>query len=126
VWFFLQPEARRQELLDKVPEGIAGRAIAAGVAFVTLLVLARVALPSFHGASGALRSTLARFEARRGVVRVLLFPFEAVVWLLWLVAQILFAVDAALVVAAGLLLILLAVRIVKPDLLPGILPDLAR
>jgi hypothetical protein len=48
------------------------------------------------------------------------------VWTLWFLAQVLFAVDVVLVLAAGLATVLLVLRIVKPDLLPGVLPELAR
>lgn len=126
AWFLLQPEATRRGILEKIPAGAGGRALAALIALGVLLVLAKVALPAFHVASGSLKNVLGRFQARKGFLRVLLFPAEAVIWFLWLAAQLLFAVDAALTIAAGLVLILLAIRIVKPDLLPSILPELTR
>jgi hypothetical protein len=124
VWFLLQPEPTRRSLLERLPPGAGGRAIAAGVALGVLVVLARVALPAFHAASGALLAARGRLRSRTGVLRVILFPVEAVLWLLWLAAQILFAVDAVLVIAAGLLTLLLSWRILQPDALPGLLPDL--
>jgi hypothetical protein len=126
VWFFLQPAEQRQALLDKIPSGVGGRALTAAIAFGVMLVLAFVALPAFHGTSGALRGILARLRAKPLGVRILLFPVEAVVWVVWFLAQMLFAVDAVLVLAAGLATLLLVLRIVKPDLLPGLLPELTR
>jgi hypothetical protein len=123
-WFFLQPEEDRRALLDKIPEGVGGRAVKAAIAFGVLVALASVALPAFHGSSAGLRALLDRFRSRGAVARVLLFPLEALVGLAWLLAQVLFAVDAVLIVAASLALLLLAVRIVKPEFLPGFLPDL--
>lgn len=125
-WLFTRPEAEREALLARIPAGWAGRAAHAGIAFGVMLVLARVALPAFHGASAGLRTAASRLSARRGVVRVLLAPVEAVVGLLRLLVRALFAVDAALIVAAGLVLLLLVVRIVKPEVLPGVLPQLGR
>ena len=121
AWFAL-PEERRQGILDKIPSGAGGRAIAAGVAFGSLLLLARVALPAFHGASGALRGVLFRIREKPKALRILLFPVELVVYLLWLLVQMLFAVDAFLIVVAALVGLLLVIRIVKPDFLPDILP----
>jgi hypothetical protein len=124
TWFMLQPEEQRRQLTDKIPGGWAGRAMHAGLCFVAMLVLARVALPAFHGATAALRGTGMRMAQRRGWRRALLYPLELLVHLLLILVQVLFFVDALLIVAAGLLLLLLVARIVKPDLLPGILPSL--
>jgi hypothetical protein len=127
VWFyFLEPESVRREVLDKIPPGVGGRLLVAAIALAVLILLAKVALPAFHGASNSLRAVLSRFEQRAGLFRVLLFPAEAVVWTLWFLAQVLFAIDAALVIGSGLLLILLAIRVVKPDVLPSVLPELTR
>ena len=126
VWFLLQPAERRDELLARLPEGWGGRATHAAIAFGVLVLLARVALPAFHGAAGALRRAQAALAARRGLTRVLLAPLEALVYLLGFVARALFAVDAALILAACLVLLLLVARIVKPELLPSILPSLGR
>lgn len=120
-----QPEERRQQILDKIPSGAGGRALAAGVAFGSLLLLARVALPAFHGASGALRGVLLKIREKPKALRVLLFPVEFLVYLLWLGLQLLFAVDAFLIVVAAAVGLLLVIRIVKPDLLPGVLPEFA-
>ena len=124
VWYFLQNEADKKALLDKIPAGAGGRAVKAAIAFGILVVLARVALPAFHVSSGGLREALARFRARSGVKRVLLWPAEAGVGLAWFLMQILFAVDVVLILAASAALLLLVARIVKPDLFPGFLPDL--
>lgn len=125
-WWAFQTEERRREIGDRIPTGIAGRALAAGAAFGMLVLLARVALPAFFGASSGLRGVLGRMAAKPKAVRVLLFPFELVVYLLWLLLQMLFAVDAFLIVVAALVGLLLVVRIVKPDFLPAVLPELTR
>ena len=48
--------------------------------------------------------------------RVLLFPAALVVWLTWFLLQLLFAMDAFLILVMGFVGLLLAVRIVLPDL----------
>jgi hypothetical protein len=126
AFLFFQPEAQRDALLERVPAGWTGRAIHAAIAFGVLFVLARLALPAFHGTAGSLRGLVERLRARRGVVRVLLWPFEALVGLLRILVQILYAVDAALILVAALVLLLLVVRIVKPGFLPDVLPMLGR
>ena len=124
IWL-VQPEERKQQILEKVPSGVGGRALAAGAAFGILLLLARVALPAFHGASTALRGVLLRLREKPKALRVLLFPVELLVYLLWLGLQLLFAVDAFLILVAAAVGLLLVIRIVKPDILPGILPQFA-
>jgi hypothetical protein len=126
VWVLLLPQAERDALLARVPEGWAGRAAHAGIAFGALVLLARVALPAFHGGSKRLQEIQASMAARRGVLRVLLWPLEALVHLLGFVARVLFAVDAVMILACCLVLLLLVARIIKPELLPGILPTLGR
>lgn len=126
VWIALLPEAQREALLARVPEGWAGRATHAAVAFGVLVVLARVALPAFHGARAGLGAMTLRLRRNRGVLRALLWPVEGLVGLLSVVARVLFALDAALIVAACLVLLLLVLRILKPDTLPAILPRLGR
>lgn len=124
LWFLVQPEWRREEILSKVPEGAGGRALKAGLCLVVLIVLARVALPAFHGAAAALRAGMAWIRARPRWQRVLLFPAEAFLWLLWFVVQALYAVDAVLILAAAASTLLLVVRILKPEFLPDFLPDI--
>jgi hypothetical protein len=126
LWFFVQPDWRQAEILAKVPEGAGGRAIKAAICVGVLFALARVALPAFHGTAATLRNGLARLRSKPIVLRVLLFPVEAVLWLLWFAVQMLFAVDAVLIVAAGLATIVLVARILKPDLLSDVLPELLR
>ncbi len=126
VWFLLQPTARQDELLARFPAGWGGRATHAAIAFGVLVLLARVALPAFHGAAGALGRAQASLAARKGFVGVLLAPVRALVHLLGVVARALYAVDAVLILAACLVLLLLVARIVKPEFLPSILPHLGR
>ena len=47
-----------------------------------LLLLARIALPAFHGASSALRGVLFRLREKPKGLRILLFPVEFLVYLL--------------------------------------------
>jgi hypothetical protein len=124
VWFFLQPQATRDQMLAKIPAGWAGRAAHAGIAFGVLIVLARVALPAFHDSTAALGALQQRMAARKGIGRVLLYPVEALVALLRVLCRLLFAVDALLILACCLVLLLLVARIVKPGILPDILPQL--
>ena len=118
TWFLAQPQWRRDELLARVPEGWQGRALQAGICLVVLVLLARVALPAFHGAAGFLRVGLAKARARGVALRILLFPVEAVNWLLWFAVQILYAVDAVLILAAAGAFLLLVASIFKPELMP--------
>ncbi len=122
VWFFVQPESTRTEILAKIPEGAGGRAARAGIAFAVLIGLAVVALPAFHGASAALRGFLDRQRAAPLARRVLLAPVEFVVGLVWLVVQIVFAVDVVLIVVASLAVLLATARILNPDVLPHVAP----
>jgi hypothetical protein len=124
VWFFLQPQAVRDDMLAKIPAGWGGRAAHAGIAFGVLIVLSRVALPAFHNSTAALGALQQRLAARQGIGRVLLYPVEALVGLLRVLCQLLFAVDALLIIACCLVLLLLVARIVKPGILPDILPQL--
>jgi hypothetical protein len=127
VFWLAQTEERREEILDKIPDrdGAGGRAVAAAITFGILILLARVALPAFHGASGALGGLLARMREKPKAIRVLLFPVEFVVYLGWLFLQMLFAVDAFLIIACALIGLLLVIRIVQPDFLSGVLPEFA-
>lgn len=124
-WFFFQPEATREAFLAKIPEGAGGRAIKAAICLGALIALAWIALPAFRGASLWLGALLGRMRAAGTARRVLLFPIEALVGLLWLVVQMCFAVDVVLTIAAGLGLVLATARIVKPELLSGVAPWLS-
>ena len=95
----------------------------AAVAFGILFVLAKVALPAFHNASKSLRIVMARFRDMPTAKRVLIFPAALVVWLGWFLLQMLFAMDAFLILVMGFVGLLLAVRIVMPNFLPGVLSD---
>lgn len=123
-WFALQPEEKREALLAKFPTGAGGRAIQAGIAFGLLILLARVALPAFHGASASLGGLIGRIDGARMGWRIVLFPVRALLWLLWFLMQLLFAVDAFLILVTGVVGLLLTVRIVYPDFLPGFLETL--
>jgi hypothetical protein len=126
VWILLLPEAQRDALFAKIPSGWGSRATQAAIAFGILIVLARIALPAFHGASRALNGTAGRLAARRGFMRVLLFPYELLVNLLRALVRLLYGVDVVLILASILVILLLVVRILKPEFLPGVLPMLGR
>ncbi|MCC7138672.1 MAG: hypothetical protein IT460_09635 [Planctomycetes bacterium] len=118
AWWFSQPPARRDELLARIPEGVAARAISAGVAFGLLVVLALGVLPGARFAIAGLARALHWCRTRPTGMRVLLFPLEALLGLLWFVAQCLFAVDAVAILACSAAFLLYVVRILKPDQFP--------
>jgi len=91
-----------------------------------LFGLARVALPAFHGTGAFLQGGLVSLRAKPIALRILLFPVELVVWLLWFVVQILFAVDAVLIVAACAATLILVARILKPGLFESWLPEVLK
>ncbi|MDJ0974582.1 MAG: hypothetical protein QNJ98_09000 [Planctomycetota bacterium] len=124
VWYLLQTPETQQKLIGLFGDGAGGRAAKAGICLVVLVALARIALPAFHASSGALRGVMARIRAKPTAVRVLLFPVELVIWLLWFLVQILFAVDAVLILATGALVIILVIRIVDPSVLADVLPPI--
>lgn len=126
VWYLAQPDGRQQQILDKVPEGAGGRAIKAGICVAVLIGLARVALPAFHGAAGTLYDGMQWVRTRPKGLRIVLFPVELILWLLWFTVQMLVAVDAVMIIAACLAFLLLVARIFKPDLMPDVLPELLR
>jgi hypothetical protein len=118
VWFATMPAERRQAFLDRVPSGVGGRALAAGVAFAVLLVLARLVLPAARAALAFLGNAMAWFRTRPRGKRALLYPAEAATSLTWFGVQVLFAIDAALILAAAAAFLMYVVRIVKPDWFP--------
>ena len=124
-WFFFQSAERQQELLSKIPAGVGGRVLRAAICLGVLVALAALALPAFHGARKHLASIGARMREARGIKRVLLFPVEALVGLLLFVVQICYAVDVLLILLAALALLLATVRIIKPDFLPELVPQLS-
>jgi hypothetical protein len=120
-WFAL-PQETRDRIWNGLPTGVGARATAAAVAFVVLVVLARVVLPAAHVSIGALSRAMAWFRARRGAARFALYPAEIGTGFLWFVAQAAFAIDAALVLLAALAFLGYVARIVRPEwftFLPG-------
>lgn len=126
AWFFTRPEEDQAAMLSRLPEGTGGRALKAGICVALLFALARLALPAFHGAGVFLKGTLLTLRAKPTALRVLLFPFELLVYLLWVVVQILFAVDAVLILAACAGTLILVARIVRPDLFESWLPEILK
>jgi hypothetical protein len=118
VWFFTRPPEERQRMIDAIPEGVGTRAGAAGIAFVVPLVLALVVMPGAKATLDALSRARAWFRSRRGALRVVLFPLEALTGLLWFLVQCLFAVDAILILAVAAAFLLYVIRILKPAMFP--------
>lgn len=123
-WFLLQGDERQKELLARLPEGVGGRATRAGICLLVLTGLSMVALPAFHGASKALGAVLGRMRTAPTWRRALLYPIELLLGLLWLVLQVSYAVDVLLIVLAALALLLATARIIFPDALPWLVPQL--
>ena len=123
AWYLMQPPETQSQIAGLF-EGSGGRAAKAGICLALLIALAKVALPAFHGASGFLRGLLAWFREKSLGLKIVLFPVHLVVWLLWFVTQILFAVDAIMIVATGILFLVLVVRIVDPSILADVLPEI--
>jgi len=123
-WFYLQTAERQAELLARIPSGAGGRGIKAAICIGLLFGLAKIALPAFHASGATLKGWLDACKRKPTVLRVLLFPAEFVIWLLWFVVQVLFALDAILIVAAAVGTLVLVARILKPDLLSNVLPPL--
>ena len=73
-----------------------------------------------------LKGWLDALKRKPKALRVLLFPVEFVVWLLWFVVQLLFALDAVLIVAAAVGTLVLVARILKPELFEGVLPEILK
>lgn len=122
-WYLMQPQERQDKIVEMF-DGSGGRAAKAGICLVVLIALARLALPAFHHTSGALRGFMHKMREKPKATRVLLFPVEFVTWLLWFTVQILFALDAILILATGALVIILVVRIVDPTVLSDVLPPI--
>jgi hypothetical protein len=118
VYVLLMPAEKRTKFLDSIPQGVGSRAVTATISLAVLVVLARLVLPGAKAAVGALTRALGWFKGNRGMKRVLYAPAEAVVGLVWFLAQIVFAVDMVLVLACAIAFILYVVRIAKPDMFP--------
>lgn len=122
AYVLLMPAEKRTKFLDAIPQGIGSRAVTATICLAILVVLARLVLPGAKGAVAALTRTLAWFKGNRGMRRVLWFPAEMAVGLVWFLAQIAFAVDMVLVLGCAVAFVLYVVRIAKPEMfsfLPG-------
>jgi len=123
-WYALQPPEKQEQIREKVPAGWEDRAIKAGVCIAALFVLAKVVLPMLHGAAGGLGRALAAMRSRPLWLRILLFPFELILWILYAVARLGFLADAVLIIGLCVLSLLLVARILKPELLAAHLPEI--
>lgn len=124
IYFFTLHKAKQQAILDKIPPGVGGRALIAGGLVVGLIVLATIALPAFHGASASLKNAMDWIRTRPAALRVLLFPAELVIWLLWFAFQVLFALDAVAIIACALGALLATVRIFNPEFMQSLVERL--
>jgi len=120
VWWFTRAPEDRERFLASIPKGAGTRAVTAAIAMGALIVLARVVLPGARGASEALRRARAWIRGRGRGARVALAPVALLVEVLWLLTQVVFAVDAIAIVACGLAFLVYVARIVRPDLLPSL------
>ncbi len=123
TWFLLQSQ-EQQDKISELFEGSGGRALKAAIVFAVLIALARLALPAFHTSSGKLQEVMGRMREKGAATRVASFPAYALVWFLWFGLQILFAVDAVLILVASVLVLVLAVRIIDPSVLADVLPPI--
>lgn len=123
--YFLLPADQQQQIQDMF-SGSGGRAAKAGIAFAVMLGLVFIALPTFHGGSKVLKNTLLKMKQRPTALRVLLFPFEIVVSILWGLFQLLFIVDALAIVACGLIFLVLVLRIIDDSILENFLPEILK
>ena len=122
VWYFMLPPETQQTILERIPSGAGGRALKAGICIALLFALAKIALPAFFGTGSVLHGALRSMRAKPTTLRVLFFPAEAVLWLVWFAVQLLFAIDAVLIVLTAVATLVLVARILKPDLLADVLP----
>lgn len=123
-WYYLQPEERQQEIQDKLPPGWEDRATKAGLCIAALFVLAKIVLPILHASAKGLGRTLDTMGRNPTWLRVLLFPFEILLWILFQVARLGRVADAIAILVLCVLFLVLVVRIMKPELLADVLPEI--
>ena len=123
-WFYMQPAERQQELRDKLPPGWEDRAMKAGICIAALFVLAKIVLPILHASAKGLGRTLDSMHRNPTWLRVLLFPFEIIIWILFQVARLGRVADAVAILVLCVLFLVLVVRIMKPELLADVLPEI--
>ena len=122
IAWFAMPEDKRQKIRDAIPAGVGGRALIAGIAFVVLILLARLVLPAARTAGLGLAAALAWFRRQPKGKRIALYVPEFFVYLGWVAMQILFALDAVAIVGTAVAFLLYVARIVKPELFPWLPP----
>lgn len=121
-WYHMQPPEKQAQIQEKLPEGWEDRAKLAGLSLATLFVLATVVLPLLHTSAQGLGRTLAAMRRKPTWLRVLLFPFEIIVWVLFQVARLGRIADAVAILGLCVLFLVLTIRIMKPELLADVLP----
>jgi len=119
VWFMLTGEEKRREILARLPEGAADRALHAAVAFGVLAALAWLLLPCVYAVLVGTRRLARWFRDRSGRGRVLLAPVRLVAVVLHAAAGFLFFTHALLILIALLTTGLTVVWIGFPAFLGG-------
>jgi hypothetical protein len=118
VFWFTRSEETRRRFLEQIPAGAGGRALAAGAALAVMLVLAWLVLPGARIAVLRLTDAGAFFRRMPRRKRVLWLPAEAGLEVVWLGAQVVFALDAIAILLSGGAFLLYAIKIAKPELFP--------
>ncbi len=119
IWFATRDEETRRGLIERVPEGVGGRALEAGLGFCVLVGLAWIVLPiTYHGHRLSKRG-LAWCLARPTGQRILLLPAMVLLGLSTGLFGLLFAADALAVILTFLGTLCLGVWIVEPTLFGG-------
>jgi hypothetical protein len=118
VFWATRSAEQKQAFLDAIPPGVGGRVTTTVVALVLMLVLAWLVLPGARAAVLALTRAGERFRLMPRGKRLLLLPVRAGLEVVWLGAQVLFALDAIAILLSGVAFLLYAIKIAKPDLFP--------
>lgn len=125
-WYYLQPEEKKEQIRAKLPDGWEDRAIKAGICVGALFVLAKIVLPLLHASAQGLGRALDAMRRKPTWLRVLLFPIEIILWILFQVARLGRMADAVAIIGLCVLFLVLTVRIMKPDLLADVLPEILK
>ena len=125
-WYYLQPEDKQAQIREKLPPGWEDRAIKAGICVAALFVLAKIVLPILHSSAQGLGRALDAWNRKPTWMKVVLFPVTIILWVLFQVARLGRMADAVAILALCVLFLVLVVRIMKPELLADVLPEILR
>ncbi len=89
-------------------------------------MLAKIVLPLLHASAQGLGRALDSMRRNPTWLRILLFPVEILVWILFQVARLGRMADAVAIIGLCVLFLVLVVRIMKPDLLADVLPEILK